>query len=123
MIQSSREARLVLQARAGDRESLEQLLSTTQGRLLGYVAGVVGRTAADDVLQDALLQICRNLKWLRDPELFMPWAYRVASRACFKFLKHARRFLEAEEGSMPVDEGAQISPPELQFFCDVPELL
>lgn len=123
MLKSSREARLVLQARAGDRESLEQLLSGIQRRLLGYVAGVVGRTAADDVLQEALLQICRNLKWLRDPELFMPWAYRIGSRACFKFLKHARRFPEAEDGRMPVDEGAQISQPELQLFSDVPELL
>lgn len=122
MINSGREARLVLQARAGDRESLEQLLSGIQGRLLGYIASVVGRTAADDVLQEALLQICRNLKWLRDPEFFMPWAYRIASRAAFKFLKHASRFPEAE-GGMSIDEVAQISLSELQLFSDVPELL
>jgi RNA polymerase sigma-70 factor, ECF subfamily len=123
MMNSPRNARLVLQARAGDRESLEQLLSGIQGSLLGYIAGVVGRTAADDVLQETLLQICRNLKWLRDPEVFMPWAYRIASRACFKFLKHAHRFREADEESMSFDQVAQISQPELRLFTDVPELL
>jgi RNA polymerase sigma-70 factor, ECF subfamily len=123
MINSSREARLVLQAGAGDRESLEQLLSGIQGRLLGYIAGVVGRTQADDVLQETLLQICRNLKWLRDPELFTAWAYRIASRGCFKFLKYVHRFPAAEERSMPTDEVARVSQPELQLFLDVPELL
>lgn len=120
---SSREARLVLQARAGDREALERLLSDIQSRLLGYISGVVGRTAADDVLQDAFLQICRNLKWLRDPELFLPWAYRVASRACFKSLKHDRRFTTTEETNVVADEVGWVSQPELHLFCSVPGLL
>ena len=120
---SSGEARLVLQARAGDREALERLLSGIQSRLLGYISGVVDRTAADDVLQETFLQICRNLNWLRDPELFMPWAYRIASRACFKFLKHASRFTSIEERSIVVDEVASVSQPELHLFCSMPGLL
>src|SRR4051794_33590919 len=100
---SSAEARTVLQARAGDEEALERLLAGIQPRLLAYVSGVVGRTAADDVLQDTFLQIYRNLQWLRDPELFMPWAYRIASRACFKFVRHDRRFPKADEKSHPLE--------------------
>jgi len=123
MDNSGRQIRLVLRARAGDRESLEQLLSGVQPRLLGYIVGVVGRTAADDVLQDTFIQICRNLKWLRDPEVFMPWAYRIASRACFKSLKHDRHFPPAGEGSISMDEKARVSQPELRLFCEVPELL
>jgi RNA polymerase sigma-70 factor (ECF subfamily) len=84
---------------------------------------MVGRTAADDVLQEAFLQICRNLKWLRNPELFMPWTYRIASRACFKFLKHQRRFPPTGEESVVPENIAWASQPELQLFCDVPELL
>ena len=123
MINSTREKLLVLQARTGDRESLEQLLAGIQSRLLGYISAVVGRTAADDVLQDAFLQICRNLKWLRDPELFMPWAYRITSRACFKSLKHDRRFPPADDQSILLDEVASVSQPELQLFSELPELL
>jgi RNA polymerase sigma-70 factor (ECF subfamily) len=84
---------------------------------------VVGRTAADDVLQDTFVQICRNLKWLRDPELFMPWVYRIASRSCFKSLKHDRRFPRADEESILLDDVAGASQPERSLFCDVPELL
>ena len=123
MSSSGEENRLVLRAAAGDREALEQLLSTTQPRLLGYIANLVGRTAADDVLQDSLLQICRNLKWLRDPELFVPWAYRIASRACFKLLKRDRRFPAADEAAVSVDEAAWVWQPDRQLFSDLPDLL
>jgi RNA polymerase sigma-70 factor (ECF subfamily) len=123
MINAGRQSWLVLQARIGDRESLEQLLSGIQPRLLGYISGLVGRTVADDILQDTFIQICRNLKWLRDPELFMPWAYRIASRACFKSLNHDRRFPSADEERILIDETAWVSQPDLQLFCDVPELL
>ena len=123
MTNSNRQARLVLQAQAGDRESLEQILSSIQSRLLGYISGVVGRTAADDVLQDTFLNICRNLEWLRDPELLMPWAYRIASRVCFKSLKHQRRFPPADEEGKFVEEVPQAPQPEPGLFCDVPELL
>ena len=123
MRKSNRQSRLVLQARTGDREALEQLLSGIQPSLLGYIANVVGRTAADDVLQDTFIQVCRNLQWLRDPELFIPWAYRIASRSCFKMLKHDRRFSSVAEDSFPVEEISGGSQPELQLFCDVPELL
>jgi RNA polymerase sigma-70 factor, ECF subfamily len=84
------EARLVLLAKAGDRDALESLLRGVQGNLLRYISGLVGASAAEDVLQDVFLGIWRNLKWLRDPELFRPWAWRIASRACFKLLKRER---------------------------------
>jgi RNA polymerase sigma-70 factor, ECF subfamily len=123
MMTSSGEARLVLQARAGDAEALERLLTGIQSRLLGYVSGVVGRTAADDILQETFLQICRNIKWLRDPELFGPWAYRIASRACFKSLKHEHRFPKEHEQGVSSEEAGWVSRPELALFCSVPELL
>ena len=123
MSNTNRDALVVLQARAGDRDSLEQLLSGIQGRLRGYIVGVVGATAADDVLQDTLITICRNLKWLRDPELFLPWAYRIASRSCFKTLKRDRRFTQADDDTDLADESTSVTQPELQLFSEVPELL
>jgi len=60
---------------------------------------------------------------LRDPELFIPWAYRIPSRACFKFLKHDRRFPKAAEEMAPDDDVASVPQPELRLFCDLPELL
>ncbi len=91
---SSEEVRLVLLAQTDDRESIERLLVGVQSGLLRYISGLVGQECADDVLQDVFVKIWRNLRWLDRPELFRPWAYRIASRTCFRFLKRERRLAE-----------------------------
>lgn len=123
MTDPRRQARLVLQACLGQRDALEQILLDVQAPLLGYITSVVGRTIADDVLQETLLQICRKISWLRDPELFKPWAYRIASRSCFKSLKKERRLFALESEAAPLGEEALLLQPELQLFLDMPELL
>ena len=123
MIDSGREARLVLQASTGDREALEILLSGMQPYLFRYILRLVGRTAAHDVLQETFLQICRNLKWLREADLIRRWAYRIASRASFACLKRERRYSHFEtEGASP-DEVVSPSEPAAQLFRDVLDLL
>jgi RNA polymerase sigma-70 factor, ECF subfamily len=123
MINASREARLVLRAHAGDREALELLLREMQTPLLRYISGVVGRTAAEDVLQDVLLQICRKLKWLHEPELSRPWAYRIASRASFALLKREKRWSNAADHAALLEELPAQPDPAHELFSTVPELL
>ena len=91
---SSEEVRLVLLAQTDDRDAIEALFLGVQGGLLRYVSGLVGRESAEDILQNVFVKIWRNLRWLDKPELFRPWAYRIASRACFQFLKRERRWAE-----------------------------
>jgi RNA polymerase sigma-70 factor, ECF subfamily len=83
---------LVLLAQAGDRASLEQLLRDIHAPLRRYISGLVGPDFADDVLQETALQIFRKLPFLREPAVFRPWAYRIASRIAFSQLKRARRW-------------------------------
>jgi RNA polymerase sigma-70 factor (ECF subfamily) len=85
------EALWVLRAQSGDREALERLLRSIQPPLLRYVRGLVGADDADDVLQDVLILIYRKLRWLRNPELVRPWAFRIASRGSFRHLRKKRR--------------------------------
>ena len=81
------EAWLVLRAQSGDRDALETLLEGVQRPLHRYVLRLIGdRPSADDVLQETLMRIYRKLRWLDDPALFRPWAYRIASREAFRFL-------------------------------------
>ena len=91
MNDSRDELQLVLLAQCGDTAALESLLLGIQGRLSRYVSGFIGRESAEDVLQECFVRIWQNLKWLRRPELFRPWAYRIASRICYEHLKQARR--------------------------------
>ena len=83
---------LVLLAQTGDRAALEQLLRDIHAPLRRYICGLVGADLADDVLQETALQIFRKLPFLREPAVFRPWAYRIASRVAFSQLKRARRW-------------------------------
>ena len=82
---------LILLAQAGDRRALEQLLKGIQEALYGYIAGLVrDQHLAEDILQEVFVLLWRKLRWLRDPELFRPWVYRIASREAFRRLKKER---------------------------------
>jgi RNA polymerase sigma-70 factor, ECF subfamily len=87
---TQQEARWVLRAQCDDREAVEHLLGSVQHSLRRYIAGVVGPSDADDVLQDVLVIVCRKLKSLHTPEVFRSWAYRIASRQAFRHLKKER---------------------------------
>jgi RNA polymerase sigma-70 factor, ECF subfamily len=98
------QAWLVLQAQSGDRVALEALLETVQGPLYRYVLGLTGdRSVADDVLQDTLVRIYRKLRWLDDPTLFRPWAYRIASREAFRSMGRRRQVQEREVDDSALD--------------------
>jgi RNA polymerase sigma-70 factor, ECF subfamily len=96
---SRQQQQWVLRAQVHDREALELLLHSIQPSLHRFLCGLVGRTDADDVLQDVLIQISRKLSWLRDPDLFRPWAFRIAGRAGVRYLKRHKRWME-----QPVDD-------------------
>jgi RNA polymerase sigma-70 factor, ECF subfamily len=45
-----------------------------------------------------------NLVILRQPELFRPWAYRIATRACYGHLKRARQQAERIDPDAAIDQ-------------------
>jgi RNA polymerase sigma-70 factor (ECF subfamily) len=90
-----REAFLVLRAQSGDRGALDALLASVQEPLYRYLLSVVReRHLAEDALQETFVRVYRKLGWLREPELFRPWAYRIATREAFRQLKRERRWTE-----------------------------
>lgn len=112
MATSKQEALWVLRAQCNDREALESLLRSVQPALHRYLSGLVGPSDADDVLQDVLIVLCRKLAWLRTPELFRHWAYRIASRAAFRHLnKEKRRPEQVQDDSVSHEELPEPSGP------------
>ena len=83
---------LVLLAQTGDRPALEQLLREAYAPLRRYITHLAGAALADDILQETSLQIFRKLPHLREPAVFRPWTFRIASRIAFAHLKHASRW-------------------------------
>ena len=85
------EAAAVLLAQSGDREALDRLLRGVEKPLYAYLTRMTGDAeAAKDVLQETFVRISRKLGWLHDPELFRPWAFRIASREAFRMMKRVR---------------------------------
>src|SRR5208283_5397549 len=102
---SKQEAQWVLRAQCNDREALESLLRSVQPALHQYLSGLVGRFDADDVLQEVLVVIYRKLAWLRTPEVFRHWAYRIASRTAFRHLnKERRRPEQVQDDSVSLEQ-------------------
>lgn len=95
MTTAKQETWRVLRAQSGDRGALDELLESVQEPLYRYIFRLVGTShLAEDILQEVFIRIYRKLRWLREPELFRPWAYRIASREAFKHLKRERRWVE-----------------------------
>jgi RNA polymerase sigma-70 factor, ECF subfamily len=91
MINRRQEAWLTLLAQAGDQEALNELFQSVQEPLHRYILSLTNRSPlAEDILQEVFVRMYRKLRWLREPELFRAWAYRIASRETFRHLKRER---------------------------------
>jgi RNA polymerase sigma-70 factor (ECF subfamily) len=99
---------LVLLAQAGDRGALEQLLHEIYAPLRRYITRLAGPAHADDILQETAIQIFRKLPFLREPAVFRPWTFRIASRISFAQLKNARRWEPFE--AAPPESLAALDP-------------
>jgi RNA polymerase sigma-70 factor (ECF subfamily) len=118
---SKEEAFWVLQAQAGDRRALESLLSRIQPPLTRYLRTLVGPRHADDISQDVLVTIYRKLWSLSSPGLFRPWAFRIASRAAFRYLKRERRWPDHLRDDTALSELA--APEVAAISAEVDQLL
>jgi RNA polymerase sigma-70 factor (ECF subfamily) len=104
---------IVARAIAGDREVLDEILAALQGPLYRYISRLLThRETAEDVLQEVLFRICKKIVWLRDPELLRPWAFRIASRECFRQLRSEKRRGEEMLDLDTLETGASQSIPQ-----------
>jgi RNA polymerase sigma-70 factor (ECF subfamily) len=90
------ETLLVLLTQQGDVAAFEELLRRLHGPLRQYVKRMVGASDADDVLQDAAIRIFRNVRFLREPAVFRAWAFCIATRIAFSYLKREKRSRQLE---------------------------
>ncbi|HWS88714.1 MAG TPA: sigma-70 family RNA polymerase sigma factor [Pyrinomonadaceae bacterium] len=110
---AEREAFLVLRAQSGDREALDALLASAQEPLYRYLLSLVReRHLAEEALQETFVRVYRKLGWLREPELFRPWAYRIATREAFRQLKRERRWAEQVRDEETINAVASSPPRE-----------
>jgi len=86
---------LVDQAREGNREALEQLVTKIQDRVYGLAMRMLSHPAdAEDATQEILIKIVTHLGEFRGESSFTSWVYRIA---CNHLLTTRKRRAERRE--------------------------
>jgi RNA polymerase sigma-70 factor (ECF subfamily) len=105
---------------------MERLLMSIQPSLLRFLRALVGESGADDALQETLFQIYRKLEQLTAPELFRPWAFRIARRVGLRQMKRESRWLDEPADNVELNFVPTPEPPpsdeSLQQWLDEAEI-
>jgi RNA polymerase sigma-70 factor (ECF subfamily) len=91
---------LILAAQRGDQRAFEALALKSHARLQAIAVGILRDPhLAEDAVQQALLDIWRDLPGLREPTRFEGWSYRLLVRVCFAEARQRPRW--TSQGSVP----------------------
>ncbi len=95
---------LVVRVQNGDQRAFEALAAADYPRLYRVAYGVMGdHPSAEDVTQQALLDIWRDIRRLHDPSKYEAWAYRLLVRVCYVEAKRQPRWRSSDD-LLPADE-------------------
>ena len=73
------------------------------------IAESISQLPLISLLQEVALKIYRQIRHLREPRVFRPWAFRIATRIAFAYLKKAKRWRELENDPELVRSMAGVS--------------
>lgn len=96
---------------AGDTAAYGPLARRWAARVLAVCHARVGRAAAEDLAQEALLRGLRALPSLADADKFGPWLVGIAVRTCLDWLKSSQR---TEVSLDQIAGGDAFDPPALR---------
>ena len=114
-------------AAAGDDSAFEALVVRYQRRVFRLACRLTSETEAPDVVQDAFLQVYRNVSAFRGHSQFSTWLYRIATNAALMHRRaRARRPALSLEEFLPrfdADGRLESTPDALRVASRVEELL
>jgi RNA polymerase sigma-70 factor (ECF subfamily) len=85
-------ADVVRRAACGDQDAFERLVRPAGERLLGIARKILrDPDAAEDAVQQAVIQAWRELPRLREPERFEAWLTKLLVSACYQEARRSRR--------------------------------
>mgnify|MGYP002387186240 FL=1 len=90
------ESVLVRRAQNGDSQAIEVLIGRYQKKVYGLAYQMCGldKTEAQDMAQEALLQVFRKIKQFEGRSQFSTWLHRVAVNACLDMRRRQRRWTQ-----------------------------
>ena len=89
------QATLVDQARRGDAEAFDSLARMVGDRCMAIAFRILrDADLAEDAVQTAFITAWRELRSLRNPDLFEPWLHRILTHACYAEARHRSRWAQ-----------------------------
>lgn len=115
------EAVIIQRAQRGDQESFERLYHMHKGRVYSLCLRMLGNPAeAEDMTQEAFLQLFRKVHTFRGESAFSTWLHRLAVNVVLMHLrKKGVPVVSLEEATQPDEEEA----PPREFGAEDPLLL
>jgi len=86
-VSGHRDLALAERCRSGAPGAFEELYRTYSPRLFGLACRMVGRTEAEDLLQDIFLTAHRKLGLYKGESSLGTWLFRLATNQCLDFLR------------------------------------
>ncbi len=109
------DADLIRQARRGDVDAYNALVSRWERRVYNYLLKLVGdREDALDLAQDVFLKAWQALRKLDDVGRFSPWLFRIAHNEAYSLLRRSRPQVEMED-QVTGDAVKRLYPAELSL--------
>ena len=91
---------LVVRCCAGEMAAFEEIYRTHAPRLYGLACRMVGRTEADDLLQDIFLVAHRKLASYKGEASLSTWLFRLSTNLCLDHLRSRGASLARRTGSI-----------------------
>lgn len=115
------EAIIIKRAQQGDQEAFERLYHMHKGRVYSLCLRMLGNPAqAEDMTQEAFLQLFRKVHTFRGESAFSTWLHRLAVNVVLMHLrKKGVPVVSLEEATQPDEEEA----PPREFGAEDPLLL
>ncbi|MGD8485985.1 MAG: RNA polymerase sigma factor [Chloroflexota bacterium] len=105
--------RIVRRVQDGDQEAFRALVVASHARLTRVAQGVLRDPhAAEDAVQQALLDIWRDIRRLRDPSRFEGWSYKLLLRVCYAEARRRPRWV-------PDDQVPPAAEPRVGDVCGI----
>jgi RNA polymerase sigma-70 factor (ECF subfamily) len=101
---------LIAAARAGERAALNRLLAHVRPRLLSVALRMVrDRDDAEDVVQEALLKVCRHLTRFEGRSAFSTWLHRIVVNTALDRLRRQQARCERAADGERAEEGVAMA--------------
>lgn len=98
---------LVVRVQGGDQLAFEALVVADQRRLYRLAYGILrDLQLAEDATQQALLDIWRDVRRLRDPAKYEGWSYRLLVRVCYAEARRQPDWTDSDDLAPAAESGS-----------------